>query len=95
MSEIVKKKRGGQPGNQNARTHGFFSRIRPAVPESEYRKAADIGSINDEIALLRVKLKQAIEKDPENVAVVVRAVNALSRAIRLRNRISAGSFEHK
>lgn len=45
---IVKRKRGAQPGNKNARTHGFYSaytRYCRAPKEEKVRQATEIARI--------------------------------------------------
>ena len=92
MTEIMPRKRGGQPGNQNARKHGYYAVFNPVVPESELADAAALAGIDDEIALVRVKLKHVLEKDPDNISAVIRATNTLARLLRLQNRINVPSF---
>ena len=88
--ESAKRKPGGQPGNQNARKHGFYSRH--FTPEQakqlegvDYHKGLD-----PEIALLRVKL-DALLDDPEvSSELLIRAINSLARLIAIQRRYIYG-----
>ena len=82
------KKRGGQKGNQNARKHGFYSKVLDETERLNYEKAIHIEGIDEEIALLRVKIMSLLERDPENVKLIVQATNTLVRLIRTRYNIS-------
>ena len=85
------KKKGGAPrGNQNARKHGFYSKILDKDEQRDFELATGVEGIDDEIALLRVKIKSLIERDPENIRLIMQAVNALERLVRTRYNISKG-----
>ena len=43
---------------------------------------------DDEIALLRVKIKSVLEHDPENIKLIMRATNTLERLIRTKYNIT-------
>jgi hypothetical protein len=71
------RRRGGQAGNQNARKHGFYSKTMTAAEEKDFEKAITEEGIENEIALLRVKLSSALKKDPGNVRLVMEAARTL------------------
>ncbi len=86
MSAEAKRKRGAPRGNQNARKHGFYSKV---LDEAEHLElAAGVDGIDDEIALLRVKIKSILEHDPENIRLIMRATNTLERLVRTRYNIT-------
>ena len=80
----IKRPRGGQPGNKNARTHGFYSRVLDEAEQRDLLDAAEIEGIDDEIALLRVKIAALIEHDPNNLELLVVAANTLARMVKTR-----------
>ena len=88
MPERQKRGRGAPKGNQNARTHGFYSRALDEVEKIDFELAAGVDGIDDEIALLRVKIKSLLDHDPENVQVLMLATNALSRLVMTRYKIT-------
>ena len=93
--KVVTRNEGGQPGNHNALTNGLYSSVRPDVPEIEYAHAAAVAGIDDEIALIRVKLKRVLEKDPDNISAVLRATTTLGRLLGLKHRIRNGKSNAK
>ncbi len=79
-----KKKKGGQPANQNARKHGFYSKVLDEAEQLDVELAQGVEGIDDEIALLRVKIKSILMNDPENIRLIMEATNTLARLIRTR-----------
>ena len=84
MSPRVKRKRGAQPGNQNARTHGFYSRFLDPVTSQNIQEVVKLNDIDEEIALLRQKIMSVVEHDPHNIQVIMQASQAVSTLIRTR-----------
>jgi len=84
----LKGKRGAPKGNQNARKHGFYSKVLDEIEQLDFELAAGVEGIDDEIALLRVKIKSILGHDPENVRLIMQATNALERLIRTRYKIT-------
>ena len=54
------RKRGGQPGNDNAVKHGFYSPRFTSAENLDLDAAAPVG-VSDEIALLRVGMRRLFE----------------------------------
>ena len=54
----------------------------------DFELAAGVNGIDDEIALLRVKIKSILGDEPKNVRLLVEATNALERLIKTRYRIT-------
>ena len=84
----MKGKRGAPKGNQNARKHGFYCKVLDEAEQLNFELATGVEGIDDEIALLRVKIKSLLERDPENIKLIMRATNALERLVRTRYSIS-------
>ena len=82
------RKRGAQKGNQNARKHGFYSRILDEAEQMDFELGAGVEGLDDEIALLRVKIKSLLEHDPEDIKLIMQATNTLVRLIQTRYNIS-------
>jgi uncharacterized protein YjcR len=83
-----KKKRGAPPGNQRARKHGFYSMVLDEAEQLDFDLAQGVEGIDDEIALLRVKIKSILEKDPENVRLIMQVTNTLARLVKTRYNIT-------
>ena len=93
MTEVLKLKKGGQPGNQNARKHGFYSTVMDSTKKHRLKEAALVKGLDEEISLLRVKLQQVVENDPDNVRLILQAVITLARLLRTRNNLGLGKEE--
>ena len=88
MSAKTGKKRGAPKGNQNARKHGFYSKVLDEAEQLDFELATGVEGIDDEIALLRVKIKSILAHDPENINLIMQATNTLARLVRTRYNIS-------
>lgn len=54
----------------------------------DFELVSGVNGIDDEIALLRVKIKSILDDDPKNIKLIVEATNALERLIRTKYKIS-------
>jgi len=88
MAEKAKRKRGAPKGNQNARTHGFYSKVLDEAEQLDFELASGVEGFDDEIALLRVKIKSLLEKDPENIKLLMQATNSLVRLVKTKYNIT-------
>jgi hypothetical protein len=73
----IKRKRGGQEGNLNARKHGFYSAALSPVETRELWAITNQEGVDPELALIRVKLQSSLERDPGNRRVVREASRLL------------------
>ena len=88
MRNKVVRRRGAPKGNQNARKHGFYSKVLDEAEQLDLELASGVEGIDDEIALLRVKIKSILEKDPEDIRLIMQATNTLARLVRTKYNIS-------
>ena len=88
MAKEVKRKRGAPKGNQNARKHGFYSRVLDEAEQLDFELATGEEGIDGEIALLRVKIKSILKNDPENIKLIMQATNTLAKLVKTRYNIS-------
>jgi hypothetical protein len=88
MAERAKRQRGAPKGNQNARKHGFYSKVLDEAEQLDFELASGVDGIDGEIALLRVKIKSLLENDPENIKLLMRATESLARLIKTKYNIS-------
>ncbi len=82
------KRRGAPKGNQNARKHGFYSKVLSEAEQLDFELASGVEGIDDEIALLRVKIKSILERDPENIRLIKLATDALAKLVKTKYNIS-------
>jgi hypothetical protein len=88
MPKEAKRKRGAPKGNQNARKHGFYSKVLDEAERLDFELASGVNGIDDEIALLRVKIKSILEKDPENIKLIMQATNTLAGLVKTSYKIT-------
>jgi hypothetical protein len=80
-------KRGAPRGNQNARKHGFYSHVLDEAEQRDFELATEVEGLDDEIALLRVKIKSIVAHDPENLSLIMQATGTLARLLRTKYNI--------
>lgn len=102
MPEKVKRKRGAPKGNQNApksgspekpktsqgKKHSFYSKVMDEADQLDFELAGDVEGFDDEIALLRVKIKSLLENDPENIKLILQATNTLVNLVKTKYNIT-------
>lgn len=89
---VKKRKRGGQPGNQNARKHGFYSSRMNRKETRDLNLALNRGDVEKEIAALRVKLAAALHIAPGNRRIQDDASRQLSKYFRHRQNMSKEDY---
>jgi hypothetical protein len=93
MPVKTKRQQGGQPGNQNARKHGYYSRIFNKAERADYYSAGDVQGIDEEIALIRHVIKTVAQfKDDKHLLVLVRSASVLNKLIRTRQKIQSAQY---
>ena len=88
MRSKTTRGRGAPKGNQNARKHDFYSKVLDEAERLDLELASGVEGIDDEIALLRVKIKSILEKDPQNIKLIMQATNTLAGLVKTRYNIS-------
>ena len=73
----IRRKRGGQKGNRNARRHGFYSGTLSPAETSQLWNITNLEGVDPEIALIRVKLQSSLQYDPGNRRVIREASRLL------------------
>ena len=73
----IKRKRGGQKGNRNARKHGFYSGTLSPAETSQLWNITNLEGVDPEIAFIRVKLQSSLQYDPGNRRVIREASRLL------------------
>ena len=80
----MKRKKGGQPGNRNAMKHGFYSRVLSQADILALQQADSVEGLDTEISILRLKLSQLLERDPDNLHLMLQASSTLSKLLRVK-----------
>jgi hypothetical protein len=90
MEKKIKRKRGGQKHNRNAARQDYYSMILDSTEQRDLDVANGVEGIDEEIALLRFEIKQAISGgDERNLLLLVKAASALEKLIRTRHKIKS------
>ncbi len=71
------------------RKKGFYSTALDEMERLELEEAAGVEGLDDEIALLRLKLRSLVQERPEGIELQLKAVNTLARLISTRYSITA------
>jgi len=96
------RKRGSQPGNQNAFKHGFYSKIFARVEKADLEALLSQG-LDDEIAMLRVATRRFFELATgcDDLVRAATALNALGLAasrlgdmLSLQDRLTGSQKDH-
>jgi hypothetical protein len=83
--EKKKRKKGAQPLNRNARKHGFYSKFLDKDEKALLQKAATVEGLDEEIAVLRLKLQQILTDHPDRADLAFEAGNTIARLVRTRH----------
>jgi hypothetical protein len=76
-------------GSANARN--FYGQAVDEAERLDLERARKLEGLDDEIALLRVRLKRAVQEHPEDVKLLTRGIEILVRAVGARYRLSPKS----
>jgi hypothetical protein len=82
VSDTTPKRRGAPLGNQNARKHGYYSRLVSVGREKYYLRPAASPDIDAQIEFAIAKVKSINTIDPDNVRLLERARGTLRRLAR-------------
>ena len=74
-----------------AAARNFYHGAVDQAERLDLERAQEIEGLDDEIALLRVRLKRAVEEHPEDVQLLVKGLDILVRAVGARYRLSPKS----
>ena len=80
------RKRGGQPGNQNARKHGFYARTLTPEQTEAQDDARIIADLEEKTAVMRVKLADLLAYPDTPGYLIIQAFNTLGRLVEAQHR---------
>jgi hypothetical protein len=81
MATKGKGRRKGSPGS-------FYSRALDEAERLELAEASHVEGIDEEIALLRVKLRELLAEQPERIDLHFEAANVIARLVKTRYQIT-------
>jgi hypothetical protein len=71
-----------------AKKQGFYSKVLDEAEQLDFELAKGVEGFDDEIALLRVKIKSLLENDPGNIKLLMQATNTLTRLVKAKYNIT-------
>ncbi|MDO8716171.1 MAG: hypothetical protein Q7J73_05125 [Dehalococcoidales bacterium] len=77
----MKKKRGGQPGNQNGRVHGLYSKSLTPQEQQYLQSVLKITGLDQEVALLCTKFASILANDPGNREALYKVLSSMDRLL--------------
>jgi len=83
---------GAPPGNANARKHGFYGRLYTERELEDLAVAAAAGDLSDEIALLRVRIRRAVEEGVD-LDIISRALGRLTQMLKAQHILSGDALD--
>ena len=81
------------PKRRRGRKTSFYEEALTEGEQALMSEALDIEGLDGEIALLRVKLQQALVEHPENMEMLIKGVGLLVRAVATQYRLSPKAKE--
>ena len=73
---------------RKSRLQSFYSRALDEAEKLELEEASHIEGIDEEIALLRVKLRELLKEQPERIDLHFEAANIIARLVKTRYQIT-------
>ena len=89
MTAKTGRKRSAPKTKKDTPKQRFYAEVLDEAERMNLESASDVNGIDDEIAVLRVKIKSLLEKDPENLKLIMQATNTLAGLVKTRYKISA------
>lgn len=72
----------------------FYAQALSQAEQVELSQARDVEGLDEEIALLRLRLKEMLSEQPENMPLLLRAIELLVKAVGTRYRLSKDAKEN-
>lgn len=76
-----KKKKEPQP---DARKHSFYFRVLDEAEQLDFELAEGVEGIDEEITLLRVKIKSLLDNEPENIVAILKMAETIARLVKIK-----------
>ena len=88
MSYRKHKHPGAPKGNQNARKHGYYSKVVVPAEAVPLPETTQISNLDHEIALLQTKIASINRHTPDNYDLIFRAAALLTKMYQVREGLS-------
>jgi hypothetical protein len=84
MDSIIKRKSGGQPGNQNALKHGLYAKVLTREDKRRLRLASRTEGLDQEIAILRLKFMDLLAAEDTHPHILNETAETLARLYNIK-----------
>jgi hypothetical protein len=74
--------------NHKGSPRGFYRQALDEAEKIELERASEVEGLDEEIALLRLKLKDLLQRQPERIDLHFEAANVIARLVKTRYQIS-------
>jgi hypothetical protein len=71
----------------------FYDRVLTAAEREDLARAMNIEGVDEEIALLRLRLRSLIEQRPNDLPLMLKGIDLLARAVTTRYRLAPAAEE--
>lgn len=87
---MVLSRRGRMTGKKTQKSvkRGFYGRALDEAEKLELEEAREIEGLDEEIAMLRLKLRELIEHEPDRIDLHLKATNTIARLVGIRYNIT-------
>ena len=75
-------------------TGAFYAQALSQAEQVELSQARDVEGLDEEIALLRLRLKEMLGEQPGNMPLLLRVIELLVKAVSTKYRLSKGDKEN-
>jgi hypothetical protein len=89
LSTIKGKPSSVVKGRAKKPKQSFYAKALDEAEALDFELAQDVDGIDDEIALLRLKIKSLLENDPDNIKHITEMTDALARLVMARYKMGS------
>jgi hypothetical protein len=69
---------------------GFYAKVLDTAEALDFEAVAGTEGLDDEITLLRVKIKTLVTNDPDNLKLIMEAANMLAKLVKIKYSMTKG-----
>lgn len=87
-SDCSRQNRMARKSNQKSKRPGFYAQALSEAEKLVLEEARDVEGLDEEIAMLRLKLRELIQNDPDRFDLHLKVTNTIARLVGIRYDIS-------
>ena len=74
--------------SKKGKNRDFYSRVLAEAEKVAFEEAAGVEGLDEEITVLRLKLRQLIQNEPEEFDIYLKVINSIARLVSIRYNIT-------